>query len=132
MSELTKPQEAPTEAQIAPAKRKADHSRLTYAEQSAALKLHATGKNQVEIAQALHCHSSTICRLLAEFTPTIDAAKLRLQSGADTLARRVIKNADVDQSLELLDRLEVAPKRQSDKGPQIQIIQGINLPGMGS
>lgn len=116
----------------APPERNGDYSRLSNAEIGAALQLHKVGRSQTEIAETLKCHRSTICRLLKDLEPTTEIAKLTAQHAALDLMKRVIKDADVEESLEVLDRIDVLPKRQSESGPQIQIIQGITLTGMGS
>lgn len=58
-----------------------------------------------------------------------EAAKHLLAARALAFAQRVVEHADVDQSLEVLDRLEVAPRRQADvsRASSVQIV--IGMPG---
>ena len=110
------------------AERNTDLSKLTHGEIILALRLHQDGLTQTEIAHRLACHRSTICRLLADYADTRELAKHKMQHGALKLAERVIAEADVEQSLEVLDRLEVAPKRQTDTSRSgVQIL--IGMPG---
>lgn len=106
--------------------RKRDYSRLTRAELGSLIALARAGKTQTEIAQALNCNISTVSRWLAQFEDTTELAKQRLKNSANTLAERVVKDADVEQSLEVLDRLEVLPKRQNDSNRTgVQIFVGM-------
>lgn len=108
--------------------RKPDYSRLSRAEVGSLLALSRAGKTQTEIAQALGCAISTVSRWLANTEDTTELAKLRLRSSAVDFVNRVIKDADVEQSLEVLDRIGVAEKRQTQSGnAQVQIL--IGMPG---
>ena len=69
-------------------------------------------------------------RCLQSFTDTRQLAKLTLYNGAQALSERVIKEANVEESLEVLDRLGVAEKRQVERGnSQVQVI--VAMPGQG-
>jgi predicted transcriptional regulator len=114
-----------------PAKPIPNYSRLTRVELSALLKLHEAGKTQVEIAQALGCSQPTVSYWLNEFADTRTTAVNTLRAGAEKLAERIVKQADVEQALEVLDRLDVAPKkRDTHVGNAIQIV--VNTPGQTS
>lgn len=105
-----------------------DYSRLTRAEVASILSLSRAGKTQVEIAQALGCNHSTVSRWLADLEDTTELAKHKLRSAAVDFVDRVVKDADVEQSLEVLDRIGVAEKRQTQSGnAQVQIL--IGMPG---
>lgn len=123
-----------TAAQIAegvsdpPQKPIRDLSRLTRAEISALLKLHEAGKTQVEIAQALGCSQPTVSYWLNEYGDTRSEAVYTLRNGAQKLAERIVKQADVTESIDVLERLEViAPKHQEASRGGVQII--IGMPG---
>lgn len=108
--------------------RKPDYSRLTRAELASLFALHRAGKNQVEIAHTLGCNVSTVSRWLSDLTDTTDLAKQTARNAAQKLVERVIKHANVEESLEVLDRIEVLPKRQSEgKGAAVNIV--IGMPG---
>ena len=54
-----------------------------------------------------------------------------LESAADTLARRVIAKADVEESLQMLDRIGVAEKRDTGKtSVQVNVLVGECPPGL--
>lgn len=102
-----------------------DYSRLDYDEIALLLRLRDAGKTQTEIAQVLGCSQPTVSTVLKEFTDTRELAKLTLNSNAKRLTDRVIEQADVDQSLELLDRIGVAEKRHGEKTTAVQVNVGI-------
>lgn len=109
-----------------------DYSRLSYTEIGLALKLREDGLTQTQIAQRLGCSQPTISTLLSELSDTRQIARLKLNNGAVKLAERVLAQADVDQSLEVLDRLEVATKRQADSGRGNQVNIVIGMPGQAA
>lgn len=109
-------------------KRIADYSRLSFDDISLALTLRDRGLTQTEIAQQLNCSQATVSRCLQAFTDTRQLAKLTLNRGAQALAERVIDKANVEESLEVLDRIGVAEKRQVERGnSQVQVI--VAMPG---
>lgn len=121
-------QQAEAIAEHALANAKPDYSRLTRAEIGSILSLARAGKTQTEIAQALGCNVSTVSRWLEKLDDTTELAKQRLRNSAEALSERVIRDADVDQSLEVLDRLDVLPKKQSEGNRTgVQIV--IGMPG---
>jgi hypothetical protein len=74
-----------------------------------------------EIAQALNIGPDTVARVLIEFTDSRAVAKAYLKSKADQIARDAVDASHIaagsgkgEVSLELLDRLDVAPKRLED------------------
>lgn len=89
---------------------------LTQTDTILALRLASEGLNQTQIAQRLAVSQPTISDLLNKFTDTRELAKARLNGSSYKLAERAIRDADVDQSLEMLDRLGVAEKRQQQTG----------------
>jgi DNA-binding transcriptional regulator LsrR (DeoR family) len=97
------------------------------------LKLAEAGKTQMEIAAIAQVSQSTVSRTIDELTDTRVVAKAILHNRAKFLAERVIKNADVDQALEVLDRIDVAPKRRDEpSASQVMVIvqQGSSIPGI--
>ena len=92
------------------------YTRLSRGQELAILKHSAEGKTQTAIAHFLGLNQSTVSRVLSAYEDTRDLAKLKLNQASIDLAERAIKEADVDQALELLDRLDVAPKRQQQTG----------------
>ena len=112
-----------------PEKRIPDRSHLTRAEDVLILKLHAEGKSQVDIAAVIGCSQPTVSRTLAEYEDTSILAKYRVRNSALKLVDRVIADADVDQSLEVLDRIGVLEKRNVDSGRAGQVNIVIGMPG---
>lgn len=108
-----------------------DHTRLSRGDQALILKLREDGRTQVEIAQLVGCHQSSVSRLLQDFSDTRLLARETLRRDAHRFAERVVESADVDQSLEVLDRLEVLPKRQSDSKGGVSVLIGINASPIG-
>ena len=110
-------------------KRTQGKSHLSYTQIGLALKLRDEGKTQDEIAQCLNRDRSAIAKLLLSFVDTRPLATLRLHNRALGFAETVIRDANVEESLEMLDRLEVVPKRQIDQSKANQVNIVIGMPG---
>lgn len=106
-----------------------DYSRLSRDEIALIKQLAKTGKTQDQIAQIVGCSQPTVSKWLEIVIDPIEDAKHILRTNAPRLAQRVVKDADVDQSLEVLDRLEVAPKRQMDSN-RIGLQVNVGMPGL--
>ena len=106
-----------------------DFSRLSYADTALLLKLADDGRTQMEIATVIGCSQPTVSQVLSRFGDTRDLAKKRMNSAALKLVDRVIEDADVDQSLEVLDRIGVAEKRLQPTGADTKIAIVIGMPG---
>lgn len=78
------------------------------------LSLSRQGITQTVIAQQLGISQATVSRVLDRYIDTRELAKLRLHNSAASLAERVIKDANVEETLEVLDRIDVVAKRQSE------------------
>ena len=111
------------------AERTPDYSRLSYAEIALALKLTEDGLNQTQVAQRLECSPSAISRLLSEFHDTRPLAKLKAHNRALKLVDRVLEQADVEESLEVLDRIGVLEKRHPEATRSQVAIAVVNMPG---
>ena len=88
---------------------------------------------QKALAEYFHITQPQISKLLAAFSDTTNLARLRLKAESDRVARATLKAIDVaaargdaEAGLELLDRLEVAKKRQTsgDGGAKVMIVVG--------
>ena len=110
------------------AERNRDYSRLTHADTALILKLADDGRTQPEIAQLIGCHKSTVSRTLAEFADTRVTARRLLHRHAQTFTERVIADADVDQALEVLDRIGVAERRRDTTGTDTRVSIVIGMP----
>ncbi len=108
-----------------------DYSRLSYAETAFIVKLDRDGLTQPQIAQRLACSQSTVSRVLGEFQDTRELAKAKLHRGSLKLAERIVADADVDQSIDVLERIQVLEPKQSQSGAGgVQIL--IGMPGAGA
>jgi predicted transcriptional regulator len=84
---------------------------------------------QTKIAQLIGCSQPTISYVLSEFQDTRHLARAILHRDAHKFAQRIVDDANVEESLEVLDRLDVAAKRQESKGHTISIV--VAMPGQG-
>jgi hypothetical protein len=89
-----------------------------------------------EIAKILNIGDDTVARAVAEFADTRPLAKAYLRKQAETIAGHAVQasqeaalKGDADPALELLDRLDVAPKRveESDKSKVMIIVGGNSI-----
>lgn len=98
---------------------------LTYPEIGLLLKLRDEGLTQEQIAKRLDRDQTTVSDVLLSFADTRPLAQLKLRNSAVRFAETVIKDADVEESLEVLDRLEVLTKRQQvDTSSRVNIFIG--------
>lgn len=113
------------------------NAKLTYQDIALVLNLDAAGKTQTEIAAVVGVGQSQISRLLAEFGDTRGVAKQRLHASADQIAKSAMvasevaaKRGDGSVALELLDRMDVAPKKRegSNRGAQVVVMVGGSNP----
>jgi hypothetical protein len=87
---------------------------------------------QAEIAKVMNIGVDTVARVLADFGDTRPLAKAYLQNKAEQITRDAVRASAVasqtgkgEVALELLDRLDVAPKRQEEqKGSKVVIVVG--------
>ena len=125
-----------TQAEIAEAERviagvreegKTDfRTRLSTSQQAEIIVLRGKSIGVREIARIVGCSHPTVIGYLRKYANTVDIAKATMKAGAQTLAERVIEKANVDQSLEVLDRLDALPKKRNDAGgaPAFNIMIG--------
>ncbi len=103
-------------------------TRLSLATESAILKLSDLGQTQTLIAQTLGVSQGSVSVVLKELADSRPLARRVIDAAAHKLARRVVEHADVDQSLEILDRISVIEKRQQVTG-HANIAVVIGMPG---
>lgn len=108
------------------------YQRLSRATEGLILKLSDEGKTQHQVAQMVGCSQATVSRTLAAFQDTRALAKSHLHNNAIRLAERVIKQANVEESLEVLDRLDVAPKKERGGNSHTGVQVIVNMPGQSS
>lgn len=79
-------------------------ARMDAGEKMTALTMAEKGSSSADIARLLGRNETTICRYLASMIDTSDLAKKTIKAGASRLAERIIRKADVKESIELLSR----------------------------
>ncbi|MGH7179134.1 MAG: helix-turn-helix domain-containing protein [Tepidisphaeraceae bacterium] len=106
---------------------------LTDGERSEILRLiKDSNYNIKKTAQTIGRHQRTVARFLHGVKSTVHLARQYFDSQAYTLAKRVVAEADVDQSLEILDRTEVlVRKRDPDTlgGGRASVVVCVGMPG---
>ena len=80
------------------------------------------------IAEKLGRGEQAIYRYLATLKATGQIARRYAEAQALTLTKRVVKHADVAESLEVLDRLDVLPKKR-DAGGGPSVVVCVGMPG---
>lgn len=111
-------------------KHKPAYTFLSPEEKAIIIELFHESVSRHRIADILNREVSTVSRFLARYQSTTTASRMYFEANADRLAHRVVKNANVDQSLEVLDRLDVLPKkdrREDTSGPRFNVV--IGMPG---
>lgn len=92
--------------------------------QAAALHAHQAGATQEQLAHAFSVTRQTIADVIKQYGDTRALSKQYLNAHALTFSEAAVKHAD-DNHLEMLDRLDVAAKRQQQTGATgISIIIG--------
>ncbi len=112
--------------------------KLSYDQISLILQMSAAGEPVKAIAAYFQIRAETVWRLLQKFADTSAEAKARLKMSAARLADAALlaadrgaQRGDGSVALELLDRLDVAPKRMaqaSASGVQVMVVVGGNNP----
>lgn len=111
----------PTMGQLVKAKRKQEVKAAgkpkpwTMAEKIEAVDLYAELKDTAQVAVKLGRSEESVAKLVRAYQSTTKAARMVMEAGAAKLAANVVKNANVEESLEVLDRLNVINKHR-DKG----------------
>lgn len=115
---------------------RADQPReMTVEERLAALEMFRQNWPIQVIAARLGRSNGLIKRFLSDYKPTTYLARAVLEAKAEELAYRVAANADVDQSMEVLDRLDVLRKHDKghqDAGPRFSVVVGVSTNTSGT
>ena len=95
------------------------------------LQQRAEGLSQDEIAQRLGFSQPSISHVIAQFTATDALAKLWVRGRSLKLTKagvlatlKAARKGDAEPALEMMDRLDVLPKRVEDAGAKVQIVIG--------
>jgi predicted XRE-type DNA-binding protein len=88
--------------------------------------------SQAEIARNFNINQSTVCRIGQEYRDTRDAAKLVARREAKTMMTNLMATANNDAQLEVLDRLDVLPKKPKEgSGTKLHINVGGSVDRLG-
>ena len=107
---------------------------LSANEKAIVIQMFHAGASRKAIARAIDRKPDVIAKFLSRYTSTVLTSKLYFQANADKLARRVIREANVEESLEVLDRLDVLAKKTREAppvGPQFNVFVGMPSRGNG-
>lgn len=102
-------------------------TRMSEEEQTMILRMLKEGLNQVEIAKKLGRHHSAISRFCKRMFGTTELAEQYLKSKSLEMAKKVVKHATVEETIEVLSRPNIgvlAPVKQVESGPRILISVG--------
>ena len=107
---------------------------MTREEKLAALEMAQRRYPLKVIAARVDRSPDTIKHFLADYKDTTALAKARLAGGAERLAHRIIEHADVQQSIDVLERLGAVPAAKKDAestAQKFQVIVGVVAGGSG-
>lgn len=105
---------------------------LTNDEKLKILDLYRENDDTNLIAQAVNRPVDTIRKFMWKYRSTLQSARMRLEAGAETLAGRVVEQANVTESLEVLDRLDVLSKKRDKAAPVSSFSLIIGNPVIGT
>ncbi len=91
---------------------------LTMDEKLQILEMYQEESDTTLIAQKFNRSPEAIRKFLWRYKDTSQIARQRIQGGAHDLAERIVEQANVDQALEVMDRLGVLEKKRDKAAPQ--------------
>jgi IS30 family transposase len=100
---------------------------LTAKEKSIIYSMNEEGQMVKDISLRLGRNHSVISRFIKKYISTEESATRLFKANAEKIAKRVIADADVDQDLEVLDRINVLSKQREAPSTQFNIMVG--MPG---
>lgn len=123
--------ELPHMAKVMASKRKPGlkATAFTMEEKLQCLELYAELGNADAVAVKLNRSPDAVRKYLWRYRSTTKAARLTLEGGAERLANRILKDANVEESLEIMDRLEVLEKKRDKAAPTSSFSLIIGMPG---
>lgn len=102
---------------------------LTDEERAKILDLAEHNYTVAQIADEIGRTPQPIYRFLATIKPTGKLARAYFDAKALQLSKRVVKDATVEESLEVLDRLDVLPAKRDKGGGGPSVIVCVGMPG---
>lgn len=89
--------------------------KMTPEEKITCLTMKEAGKSVGEIAYVVKRNVSTVSRYLAGMMDSSLLARMTLKAGASTLAERIIRKADVKESIEVLSRPDMGVLKPAER-----------------
>lgn len=103
-------------------------TQMTMEEKVEALELYSSLGNIEAVASKMNRSPEILRKFLWRYKTTTKVARMTLEAGADTLARRIIKEANVEESLEVMDRLDILGKKRDSAQVQTSFSLVIGMP----
>lgn len=101
---------------------------LTMDEKIGILKDYETETDTNIIAQKYNRSPEAIRKFIWRYASTTDLAKKRISAGAEELADRIVEMSNVDQALEVMDRLGVLEKKRDKHAPATSFTLVVGMP----
>lgn len=92
------------------------------------LDLFAQLKDAAAVAVKMNRSEDGVRKFLWRYQSTTTGARLTLEAGAERLANRIVKNANVEESMEVLDRLNVLNAKRDKSAPASSFNLIIGMP----
>ena len=105
---------------------KGNGRRLTQREVAICLQLADAGKSTVEIAEVLHCHNTTVGRILAQWADDRHLARRYLEANTLRAAKTVLKSRDGNVALKLLGKMDIVREDAVNGGNNMVVVLGSN------
>lgn len=117
-----------TEKRVDEIKKLGKQGALTMDEKLGILEMYQNETDTNIIAQKFNRTPDAIRKFLWRYADTSKIARARLQGGAETLADRIVEQANVDQALEVMDRLDILSKKREKAAPASSFNLIIGIP----
>lgn len=104
---------------------------MTMEEKIQCLDIFSELKDVAMTAVKMNRSEVSIRKFLARYLSTTRGARLTLEAGAEKLARRIVNDANVEEALEVMDRLDVLNAKQEKSGPSTSFNLVIGMPSSG-
>lgn len=105
---------------------------MTMEEKIQALELYSDLGNIEAVASKLNRSPEILRKFLWRYKSTTKVARMTLEAGAETLAKRIVKDANVEESLEVMDRLDILAKKRDKTAPSTQVAIIVGMPGQAA
>ena len=92
------------------------------------LELWAETKDRAIVATKMGRSEESVKKFLTRYFSTTLGARMKLEAGAEKLADNIVKNANVEESLEVMDRLGILEKKRDESAPATSFNLIIGMP----